>query len=636
LALGDARLRGGDDDGAAVAFAAVADIARADDDSDLLARAALGFAAGLGGFEVHVFDERQLQSLEAAASALPPDAPLRPLVLARLSVALSFVGSDERRRALADEAVDLARAGGDDRALAVALAARCDAMAGPAHVTERLRASSEIVTLARRVDDRSLELLGRRLRVVALLESGDYTALDAEIAGYERVAVRLADPLYSWYVPLWRATRAYASGRLDEARDLVRQARELGDAANSVNAPMLATVHETFVLLDTRRVDDIERRWSSLGSIDQIAEPNMLVFRALLDAREAKVSAARAMLERLGSNVLTQLPHDQEWLTSAGQIVEVGVEVGDDLLVRAAYDALVPYEDLVSFEGIVAYDHGPVGQFLALASGHLDDADAALRHTERALPRASSAGAVVAAHTRANCARGLLATNDDAARRRGKALAGEAIATYTAIGLAALADEMRALLDGTPDAHGGTPSLCRDGDTWVFTYGGTTSRLRNAKGIADLATMLAHPGHEIHVRTLEGVAGAPSGPAQPLLDDAAVADYRRRLADLEAELAAADRDYDVGRSAMLGAERDALIEQLTAAFGLGDRPRRFAGADERLRKAVSARVRATIDRIATSNPALAHHLRHSVRTGFLCAYEPEQAVRWHVRDQAPA
>jgi tetratricopeptide (TPR) repeat protein len=636
LALGAARLRAGDDDGTADAFTAAADIGRAQRDSDLLARAALGFAAGLGGFEVRVFDERQLRSLEAAASALPPDAPLRPLVLARLSVALSFVGSDERRRTLADEAVELARVRDDHRALAVALAARCDALAGPAFVTERLRASSEIVTLARRADDRALELLGRRLRVVALLETGDYSAVDAEITTYERVAARLADPFYGWYVPLWRATRAYASGRLDEARDLVRHARELGAAASSINASMLATVHEMLVALDTRSPDEIERLWQAFGSIDQFSEPSMLVFRALLDARTGKTGAARRALERLGADVLARLPQDQEWLASAGQLVEAAVAVGFDALVRASYAALVPYEDLVSFEGIVAFDHGAVGQFLALAAGHLDDNEAALRHTERALERVPDAGAVVVAHTRANCARGLLATTDDAARNRGRVLARDAMETYSVIGLSALADEMRVLVDTAPRVDVTAPTLGREGDTWVFTYAGTTSRLRHAKGIADLAALLARPGREIHVRALEGVADMPVGSAQSLLDDVAVAEYRDRLADLEADLAEADRDGDAGRSATLGAERDALVEQLTAALGLGDRRRGFVDADERLRKAVSARVKASIDRIAATDPALGRHLRHSVRTGYFCVYEPEEPVRWEVRGHASA
>src|SRR5262249_60310011 len=125
---------------------------------------------------------------------------MAPSVWARFAVAPSSAGSTGGGLALADEAVAPARARRDDRAIAVALAARCDALAGPDHVTERMGVASEIVALARRVDDDALELLGRRMRVVALLELRDEAAFDAEVLAYERVATQLGDPLYSWYV----------------------------------------------------------------------------------------------------------------------------------------------------------------------------------------------------------------------------------------------------------------------------------------------------------------------------------------------------------------------------------------------------------------------------------------------------
>jgi hypothetical protein len=79
------------------------------------------------------------------------------------------------------------------------------------------------------------------------------------------------------------------------------------------------------------------------------------------------------------------------------------------------------------------------------------------------------------------------------------------------------------------------------------------------------------------------------------------------------------------------AERDALVDELQGAIGRSGRVR-AAGPDpdERLRKAVSARVKASIERIAALHPALGRHLRSSVRTGYWCAYEPEQPTPWRV------
>jgi len=53
--------------------------------------------------------------------------------------------------------------------------------------------------------------------------------------------------------------------------------------------------------------------------------------------------------------------------------------------------------------------------------------------------------------------------------------------------------------------------------------------------------------------------------------------------------------------------------------------------DERLRKAVSARVKASIDRVEELQPPLGRHLRASVRTGFWCAYTPERPTTWLIK-----
>ena len=198
----------------------------------LLARAALGYSVDLSGFEVKLFDQRQIDLLEEAAEALDGAGPaadaVRATVMGRLSVALSLTGSDERRLQLAEDAVDLARAAGDPMALGFALAAHCDAISSPDHVLDRLAESSEIIAIGERLGDAALELLGRRLRFVACLESGDMAGADREADGFERRAEALGNPLYSWYVPLWRAQRQLIHGDLDGCEQGIAEADETG------------------------------------------------------------------------------------------------------------------------------------------------------------------------------------------------------------------------------------------------------------------------------------------------------------------------------------------------------------------------------------------------------------------------
>jgi hypothetical protein len=50
-------------------------------------------------------------------------------------------------------------------------------------------------------------LLGRRLLVVALLELGEMVEADAQIRAFSATADALREPLYRWYVPLWRGVQ---------------------------------------------------------------------------------------------------------------------------------------------------------------------------------------------------------------------------------------------------------------------------------------------------------------------------------------------------------------------------------------------------------------------------------------------
>lgn len=78
-------------------------------------------------------------------------------------------------------------------------------------------------------------------------------------------------------------------------------------------------------------------------------------------------------------------------------------------------------------------------------------------------------------------------------------------------------------------------------------------------------------------------------------------------------------------------EEASWIEQeLRAAFGLAGRPRRDGDRVERARKAVYARIRATLRAIERVHPALGRHLDRSVRTGTCSVYRPEKALDWEI------
>jgi len=179
----------------------------------------------------------------------------------------------------------------------------------------------------------------------------------------------------------------------------------------------------------------------------------------------------------------------------------------------------------------------------------------------------------------------------------------------------------------------------QEGEYWTLAYRGKTARLRDTKGLSYIARLLEQPGRDLHVRDLAATdhyANAPNGPVYvegdlgTILDARAAAQYKERLTEARQELEAATAAGDLGQAARVQHEIESLTEQLTAAYGIGGRPRAAGDPAERVRKAVTNRIRHALDRIRAAHPALGRHLTNAVRTGFVCAYHPEHPVAWQL------
>jgi predicted ATPase len=190
--------------------------------------------------------------------------------------------------------------------------------------------------------------------------------------------------------------------------------------------------------------------------------------------------------------------------------------------------------------------------------------------------------------------------------------------------LAALGSES---VDRSDPAAPPAPAFRREGAVWTIAFDGATVRLPDAKGFHDLAALLAGAGREIHCAELMGAAvDAPDTGAA--LDAQARRAYEARIVELQADLVEAEDAHDLEAADRTRLELDLLVEHLTAATGLGGRPRRTGGSTERARSAVRWRIRAGIDRIDEAHPALGRHLREAVRTGTWCSYQPGTPVDW--------
>lgn len=179
----------------------------------------------------------------------------------------------------------------------------------------------------------------------------------------------------------------------------------------------------------------------------------------------------------------------------------------------------------------------------------------------------------------------------------------------------------------------------RDGDMRVIGYDGRRVLLRDLKGMRYLERLLAEPGREFHALDLVAVEHGTlptAGPAAahgevaiagddagPVLDEPARQAYKRRLVEVEEDIAEAEELGDTARAELAKADRDFLVTELSRAFGIGGRQRSAVSTSERARSSVTRAVRYALDRIGEEHPKLAAHLETTVSTGTYCCYVPD-------------
>jgi hypothetical protein len=153
--------------------------------------------------------------------------------------------------------------------------------------------------------------------------------------------------------------------------------------------------------------------------------------------------------------------------------------------------------------------------------------------------------------------------------------------------------------------------------------------VKDSKGLRDLAVLLAQPGREVHCIELMGGSDVGGSPG-PVLDAAARRQYEQCIRSLQEDIDDARTANDLARAERAEAELDALVDQLTQAFGLGGRERPAGAAAERARSAVTWRIRAAIRSVTAVDGETGAHLSAAVRTGTWCAYRPEPPITWQV------
>jgi tetratricopeptide (TPR) repeat protein len=162
---------------------------------------------------------------------------------------------------------------------------------------------------------------------------------------------------------------------------------------------------------------------------------------------------------------------------------------------------------------------------------------------------------------------------------------------------------------------------------WKLHYEEKQVMMAPAKGLQDIYKLIIAQGKEIHCSELMGSAKSESQ-KYLVFDEKAKLNYRKKILNLQEEIAFAEENNNYSKAETLQQEYDQLLQHLSRSTGVGGRTRKAADSINKIRSAITWRIRNSILKIEALHPALGKHLSLSVKTGTFCCYSPEKIIDW--------
>ncbi len=391
LALGEAQRSAGDSAKSRETCLQAAMLARRLHLPQELAQAAATVA--WASMEIRPWDQQVVRLLEEALLSLgPADGLYRVQVLGALVRALDYSGDVERRAALGNEAVAIARGLNDPVTLVHALESRLKSAIRPDVLDETIADAEEIIRQAEIVGDSYMTILGHWWRIDGLLGKGDMAAVDKSIAIGSQLSRERGEPRRIWEALCYQTMRALLTGRYEEAERLATEALEVG--RRPAPRPSWSTYVEHMFI--------IRREQGRLAELDTDLRERVGVYRdypffhallVVLLADTGRLDAARVEFDRLAAHDFTDVPRDVMWLVTIALLAEMANKLDDTPRARTLYDLLRPYPERAIMPDPIEFCLGSSSHFIGLLATTLDLHEEARHAFESAIAMNARMGA---------------------------------------------------------------------------------------------------------------------------------------------------------------------------------------------------------------------------------------------------
>jgi tetratricopeptide (TPR) repeat protein len=347
----------------------------------LVVRAALAVHRGFYASGTQI-DHDRVRLIERALEVISPDdSPDRARLLATLASELTFHPDHERRQALANEAVAVARRTNDRAALVDALCIPRLAVHLPGTVDQRLAETAEAVEVACALGDPVVRFWAYHTRRYPLVMAGDIEESDRCLEQVEDFVEQTGQPALLWSLSVYRAARSLHAGDAEEADRLSSVAVKLGQDSGQPDA---MNVHGVQMLLIRWHQGRLAELVALLEDMRE-ANPGSQIFAGTLATAYVEsdsVPSAQQLLDE-ASTFGWDLPLDYVWSMAMAYWSHAAAEAGHEPASAALYEQLLPFHNRVGFtaNGVT----GAVAHYLGRLASVLGRTEEAEAHFAEAL-----------------------------------------------------------------------------------------------------------------------------------------------------------------------------------------------------------------------------------------------------------
>jgi DNA-binding CsgD family transcriptional regulator/tetratricopeptide (TPR) repeat protein len=446
LELGTACQAAGSYGEAMEAFTAAAELARAADDADLLARAAIGLEdACWGEGRSH---RAALELLDEASAALGgAESTLRIGLLSGLVRVLAYRGDHARAAIIRENAIEMARRLGDRRGLAILLS-RAYSARGTATLEEIVDMLTEASALGHELGDLEIQSDATGWRAVAWIALGELDAARRDLAEFFELPNRARQPFVAFVAEQIGSAIALCEGHLEEAEARAERSQELATLLSGRDASGIYGIQMFSIRREQGRLAELAPIVQLLAKSDGGTGAWRPGLAALL-VELGMDDEARHELARIRAQGLEPF-REALWLASLTYLTDACAAVGDEELAALVRPELEPYSGAVVVVGHGVACYGAADRYLGMLATTLGDWEAAETRFDAALELNRRMGAPTwLAHTAYEYGRMLHARGRAEDASRATSMLTDAAALAERIGMPALLARIEGLGSGT-------------------------------------------------------------------------------------------------------------------------------------------------------------------------------------------